>query len=226
MPELTPELIETVAAQSDAQSGHLSIRELERLRDDNLVAIIRALKARGSAAGALVAAHEATLPAPEAPVPEAPEAGAPLVTVRRTVPIDWTDYNGHMNEGRYGQVFSDAADGVLAHVGAGPDTVAGGLSWFTVETTVRYLAETLAAEAIRVETRVAMARGRKLRLLHEMRREAGGEVLATCDQLLLHVSLETRRSCEPDAEIAARLEALAAAHAGAARDEAHPEDSL
>ena len=208
VPELTPELVETLAAQSDAQSGGLTIRDLERLRDDNLVAILRALKARGAAAGALVAAHEATLPTAAADA-------VPMVTVRRTVPVDWTDYNGHMNEGRYGQAFSDAADAVLAHVGAGRDYVARGLSWFTVETTVRYLAETRAAEAIRVETHVAVAEGRKLRLRHEMRREADGTLLASCDQLLLHVSLETRRSCEPGPALRARLDALAAAHAEA-----------
>ena len=46
VPELTPELVEKIANQSDAQSGALSIRELERIRDDNLVAMMRALKGR------------------------------------------------------------------------------------------------------------------------------------------------------------------------------------
>ena len=61
VPELTDELVDTIAAQSDEQSGHLSIRELERLRDDNLVDFLRSLKARGHAAGAVVATHEARL---------------------------------------------------------------------------------------------------------------------------------------------------------------------
>lgn len=61
VPELTPELVQTIADQSDAQSGHLSIRELERLRDDNLVGIMRALKKSGSGAGGTVTAHEAAL---------------------------------------------------------------------------------------------------------------------------------------------------------------------
>ena len=207
VPELTPELIAAIAEQSDAQAGGASIRALERRRDDNLVALIRALKARGEAAGAVVAAHEASLAAP-------PPDAVPMPTVRRTVPVDWTDYNGHMNEGRYGQVFSDAADAVMAAVGADAAYVASGRSFFTVETTVRYLAETLAGEAIAVATRVTRGEGRKLRLAHEMRR--GETVLATCDQLLLHVDLTTRRSCEPGPEMAARIAALAARHAEAA----------
>jgi carnitine 3-dehydrogenase len=52
VPEFTDDLVDLIAGQSDAQSGHRSIRELERLRDDNLVAMMRALKRTGSGAGA------------------------------------------------------------------------------------------------------------------------------------------------------------------------------
>ena len=65
----------------------------------------------------------------------------PMVTVRRTIPIDWTDYNGHMNEGRYGQLFSDAADGLMRMIGADDAYVAGGFSYFTVEIKTRFLDE-------------------------------------------------------------------------------------
>ncbi|MEM8538036.1 MAG: 3-hydroxyacyl-CoA dehydrogenase NAD-binding domain-containing protein, partial [Pseudomonadota bacterium] len=58
VPELTDELIDTIASQSDAQSGHLSIRELERKRDRNLIAMMRALKQQGNAAGRLIADHQ------------------------------------------------------------------------------------------------------------------------------------------------------------------------
>ena len=58
VPELTEELIDTIAGQSDAQSGHMSVRELEQARDANLVAIMRALKQRRWGAGEAVAAHE------------------------------------------------------------------------------------------------------------------------------------------------------------------------
>ncbi len=43
-PELTDELIERLVAQSDAQAGGASVRELERMRDRCLVAIQRALR--------------------------------------------------------------------------------------------------------------------------------------------------------------------------------------
>ncbi len=63
VPEFNDELVDLIAGQSDAQSGHLSIREMERIRDANLVAIQRALMANNWGAGALLAEHEARLKA-------------------------------------------------------------------------------------------------------------------------------------------------------------------
>ncbi|MBM2575701.1 carnitine 3-dehydrogenase [Jannaschia sp. Os4] len=195
VPDLTPDLIETIAVQSDAQSGDRTIRELERERDDNLVGILRGLKARGRAAGAVIAAHEAAL---MPPVP----AGRVLRTQDRTVPVDWTDYNGHMNEGRYGQVMSDASEGVLRAIGTPPEeTDATGLTWFTVETRISYRHETHAGERFTVDTRVVEGGGKKLRLAHEMTR-ADGTLLAEGEQLLLHVDLATRRSAPPPDHVA------------------------
>ena len=54
-PELTPELIDTIAAQSDAQSGAHEVRELERIRDANVAAILLALERNAWGAGRTVA---------------------------------------------------------------------------------------------------------------------------------------------------------------------------
>ena len=62
VPDFTPALVDKIVAQSDAQAGDLSIRELERIRDDNLVAIMQALRAqndgKGWGAGALLKEYE------------------------------------------------------------------------------------------------------------------------------------------------------------------------
>ena len=209
VPEFTDELVDLIAEQSDAQSGALSIRELERLRDNNLVAILRALKQQEAAAGKLIRDHDDRLRGPLGDE-------VPLVTVRRKVPVDWTDMNGHMNEGRYGQLFSDASEELMAHVGADRAYVDAGNSYFTAETSLKYLDETHAGEDIYVTTRVTLGAGKKLRLWHEMRRASDDALQATCDQFLLHVSLETRRSCPPLPAVAEAVERLAAAHAEAA----------
>jgi carnitine 3-dehydrogenase len=55
-PELTDELIDTIAAQSDAQSGAYDVRELERIRDANVAAILLALEQNNWGAGRTIAA--------------------------------------------------------------------------------------------------------------------------------------------------------------------------
>src|SRR5262245_10322243 len=57
VPEFNDELVDLIAGQSDDQSSKWSIRELEKIRDDNLVAIMEALgrqsKGKGWGAGEL-----------------------------------------------------------------------------------------------------------------------------------------------------------------------------
>ena len=65
VPELTAELIEKIARQSDEQAQGASIRELEQRRDDNLVAMFRALKARNQGVGAVLNTAEARFRQPE-----------------------------------------------------------------------------------------------------------------------------------------------------------------
>ncbi len=54
-PELTDDLIDTIADQSDAQAGDRSIRDLAQERDRNLVAILTALEGVGAGAGQTLA---------------------------------------------------------------------------------------------------------------------------------------------------------------------------
>ena len=218
VPELTDELTDMIADQSDAQSGKYSIRELERIRDDNLVAMMRALKPRNWGAGALLKAHDERV---RPPLPT--ELDKPLITQRRVIPIDWTDYNGHMNESRYGQVFSDGGDVVMMMVGADQAYIDGGFSYFTAYNNITYREETHAGEAVFVRTQVFEAKGKKLGMYHELCREEDGVLLATCKQLLIHVSLETRRSCEPGPEVAAKLDALREGQSKLPKPESMPE---
>ena len=131
-----------------------------------------------------------------------------IVSVDRVIPVDWTDYNGHMNEGRYGQVFSDAADGFLSSVGVDSEYIDSGNSYFTVENHIKYLNETLAGEYIYVDTSVLLVDGKKLKLFHTMRRKTDKIELATCEQFLLHVDLNTRKSSEPVGEVASKLQEI------------------
>lgn len=202
VPEFTEELVDLIAGQSDAQSGHLSIRELERLRDDNLVGIVRALKHSGSGAGGVVARHEATLP----------QAAQP-VTLDRQVPQIWTDYDGHMNETHYLEAGSKATDRFMEMVGADAAYIDKGLSYFTVENHVRYLDEVHAGDSLRAETRLLNGEGKKLHLFHALTR-SDGTLVATVESLLLHVDLGSRKTCLPGDAVATALAQVAVDQAG------------
>jgi carnitine 3-dehydrogenase len=204
VPDLDDALVDAIATQSDAQSGGKSIRELERLRDDNLVGMMRALKQNGSGAGGVINGHEASLPWPEV-------AGLPI-TLDRQVPQSWADYNGHMNETHFLEAGSKASDRLMELVGADAAYIASGKSFFTVENHVTYHDEVLAGERLRAETYVVKAEGKKLQLFHRLLR-ADGALAATVESLLLHVDLTTRRTSLPDAEVAEAMAAMAQAHA-------------
>ncbi|KPU83357.1 3-hydroxyacyl-CoA dehydrogenase [Marinosulfonomonas sp. PRT-SC04] len=205
VPELTDELVNQIADQSDAQSGMHSIRELERIRDNNLVTILRGLKAQDYGAGALLNAQDARQPVAEIDITK------PVQTVARAVPLDWTDYNGHMNEARYLQAFGDATDRFMEIVGCDADYIASGGSYFTAETHICHLDEVHAGARIRVETQCLLGQGKKMQLFHRM--WEGDRLLATGEHMLIHVSLETRKASVPADHIVTRLAEIAAAHA-------------
>lgn len=214
VPEFDDALVDLIAGQSDAQSGHIPIRQLERIRDDNLIAIQKALQANLWGAGELLAEHEARLgcAAPE------PDWTRPLPTFAIRVPAHWLDYNGHMTEAKYLEAFAFASDGFMRMVGLGAEAVAEGHSLFTAETHIRHLAEVARDEDIRVETQVIEARGRKVHLFHRML-HADGRCLATGEHLLIHMDLKARASAEPPPEVRARLDRVAEAHAALPRPE-------
>jgi carnitine 3-dehydrogenase len=204
VPELTDDLVKTIADQSDAQSGSHSIRDLERIRDTNLVAMMRALKAQDWGAGALLNASE---PAP--PTPQTYDQ--PITTIARAVPLDWTDYNGHMNEARYLQAFGDATDRFMELIGCDANYIASGGSYFTAETHIRHLDEVHAGARITIQTTCLEGAGKKMHLFHHMLE--GDRLLATGEHMLIHVSLETRKASAPSDEIAKMLGQIAEAHA-------------
>lgn len=212
VPDLDATLIGKIADQSDAQTGDLTLRALERIRDDNLVAITRALAAQrggeGWGAGALLRAREARMREAAA---AAGGASEPLTLLEGRVPEDWIDYNGHMTESRYLQVFGETTDALLARIGAGPDYVAGGHSYYTVETHILHLGEARRGDAYRTTTQILGADAKRIHVFHRML-GADGAVVATAEQMLLHVDMTASRACPAAAPVLAALDPLAAAH--------------
>ncbi|MCP4318958.1 MAG: carnitine 3-dehydrogenase [Hyphomicrobiales bacterium] len=214
VPELTDELVDKIADQSDAQSGALSIRELERLRDDNLVGLLRALKDRDSAAGALLNAHEKQLIAP-LPDPDQ-KISAPLRLWEATVLPAWIDYNGHMTEYRYLHVFGDTTDALLRLIGADREYVAGGHSYYNVESHIMHLDEAKLGERLMTTTQVLSSDEKRIHLFHTIY-ASGDRAVATAEQMLLHVNSKKSRACPALPQVQSAIEAITAAHAGLLR---------
>jgi carnitine 3-dehydrogenase len=139
------------------------------------------------------------------------DASQPVLTVRRAVPLDWTDYNGHMTEAKYLQAFAEATDRFMELIGCDAAYISSGGSYFTAETHIRHMDEVLAGALIEVRTRVLLGTGKKMHLWHEM--VEGERLLATGEHFLLHVSLQTRKPSDPSPKIEAALVRFAKAQA-------------
>lgn len=61
VPELTDELLDRIAEQSDAQADGATLKELQQLRDDCVVAVLKGLRDVDYAAGKLLSEYEQTL---------------------------------------------------------------------------------------------------------------------------------------------------------------------
>ncbi|NMN05183.1 MULTISPECIES: carnitine 3-dehydrogenase [unclassified Novosphingobium] len=213
-PELTQDLIDTVAAQSDDQAASVSIRDLERQRDDCLIAVLSGLRGQDYGAGRTLAAYARRLMehAP-APLGSAPDEHRPLALHSTDVPPDWIDYNGHMTEHRYLQVFGDTTDALLRHIGVDAAYLASEGSWFTVETHIRHLGETHAGDRLIASTQVLGADAKRAHVFHSLFRSRDGQLVATAEQMLLHVAKATGRAGPATGIPAERMAALAAAQA-------------
>lgn len=211
VPEFNDELVDLIAGQSDAQSGHHSIRELERIRDSNLIGFLRALKDRNWGAGKVLREHdERNAAAFFGNTDTAPKA-APLAMAHMQVLPGWIDYNGHMTESRYYFANSETVDAFLRLIGAGMDYVAGGHSYYSAETHIRHLGEAKLGDRLTGTIQIISADEKRFRSF--VRIMKGEECVATIEQLCLHVDMAAGKSSPASAEVWAKLKAVADAHA-------------
>jgi carnitine 3-dehydrogenase len=190
-PELTEALIDRMVQGTQAQAAGRSIRELERLRDDCLVAIQQVLRQYDIGAGATLRALEARLyqqSGAAARLALAASVDQPARLLELEVRPDWVDYNGHMTDSRYLQVFGDATDALLRSVGVDEAYRAAGQSFYTIESHVTHQSEAKALQALYVTVRVLGVDDKRLHLFHCLHRGDDGVLVANAEQLYLHVS--------------------------------------
>jgi carnitine 3-dehydrogenase len=219
-PELSEALIDKMVAGTQAQAAGRSIRELERLRDDYLVAIQQVLKEYNIGAGATLRALEERLyqdaGAAARPTLAAVSSGAgaaaqPLRLLETQVRPEWIDYNGHMTDSRYLQVFGDATDALFRYAGIDTAYRESGRAMYTVETHVTHHAEARALEGLYVTTRVLETDDKRVRLQHNLHRTRDDARVASAEQLYLHVNTAAGKAAPLEAGVRARLAAIQAA---------------
>jgi carnitine 3-dehydrogenase len=212
VPEFNDELVDLIAGQSDAQSGHHSIRELERIRDSNLIGFLRALKERNWGAGKVLREHDERKAVAFFGATDSAPKAAPLNMAHMQVLPGWIDYNGHMTESRYYFANSETVDAFLRLIGAGMDYVAAGHSYYSAETHIRHLGEAKLGDRLTGTIQIISADEKRFRSF--VRIMKGDECVATIEQLCLHVNMAEGKSAPASAEVWAKLKAIADAHAG------------
>ncbi len=214
-PELTDELVDAMADGCLEQADGRSINELERLRDDYVINVMRSLRPLDLGAGRLIAEREARIHDASIVRPwvDGDEVAAPLALYRAPVEPDWVDYNGHMSEWAFLTAFGWASDKLFRYIGIDESYRDAGHSFFTVETHINYLREASLGDDLEVTTQVLGVDAKRLHFFHTMLRAGTGEVLCTTEQMLLHLDTEAGRTAPILPGPAAALATISAAHA-------------
>ncbi len=215
-PELNNTLIDRMVEGTEAQAAGRSINELEALRNDCLVDIMRVLRQHDVGAGQVLAREEARMYVGVGYKrwQASDEIDAPLRLYSGTVLPQWVDYNGHMSESFYLFAFGDATDALFRYVGVDETYRAAGNSFYTVESHLNYVAEVASGEPLQFTTQLLGLDDKRLHLFHEMYHGRTCKLLCTTEQMLLHVDAKAQKAAPITPDVHAALSAIMAAHGG------------
>jgi carnitine 3-dehydrogenase len=213
-PELTETLIDRMVEQTQAQAAGRSIRELERLRDNCLVALMQSLREFDVASGRTLNEldHRLYGAIQFRRFDDRDDFSRPLSLHRTSVRPEWVDYNGHMTESRYLQVFGDASDALFRYVGVDDAYHEKGFSYYTVESHIMNIREVAANEPLYVSTQVLGVDDKRLHFFHTMRHGRTDDELATAEQMVVHVDMNAGKACPADADVLRKLKAVLTGH--------------
>jgi carnitine 3-dehydrogenase len=143
-------------------------------------------------------------------------AGAGLRLIETQVRSEWVDYNGHMTDSRYLQVFGDATDALFRSVGVDDAYRRSGRAMYTVESHVTHGAEAKLLEPLYVLTRLLAVDDKRVHLFHALHRQRDDVLVATGEQMYLHVDTNAGKAALMDSAVREKLEKIRAAQSGLA----------
>jgi len=142
--------------------------------------------------------------------PSAAPVPAPLRLYEATVGQQWVDYNGHMSEWCYLLVMGDSSDAFFRYVGIDDAYRAAGRSLYTVETHIRNLEEVSEGAPLALTLRVLGVDAKRVHILHEVL--SRDSLVATGEQMLLHVDAVAGRTAPLPRPVHERISAVRDAH--------------
>jgi carnitine 3-dehydrogenase len=190
----------------------VGLRELEALRDDCLIAVMQGLRTTDYGAGQVLDQYERVLFERLGAQGGEPDIAGPIRLHEVRVPTEWVDYNGHMNDSRYFQLSSETIDRMLRYIGMDDAYLAGGHSWYTVESHVNFAAQAKAGDHLYCTVQLVSHDEKRMRLFTSMHRADGDAVVATAEHMLLHVDTTTDKTAPAAPEMVAALARIAAHH--------------
>ncbi|MBN9451300.1 MAG: thioesterase family protein [Bosea sp.] len=132
------------------------------------------------------------------------------IGLRTKVKSEWTDYNGHMNVAYYPLVFDGATDALLDALDLGESYAKrSGHGTFAAEAHIIFKSEARDGDELTVESQVIASSDKAIHYFHQMYRGEERELLASYEQLSLHVSHATRKVVAMPEHAQERLRLLA-----------------
>jgi acyl-CoA thioester hydrolase len=125
-----------------------------------------------------------------------------------------------MSESCYLLVFGDNADAFFRYIGIDEAYRAAGHSLYTVQTHLHHRHEADQGEPLALSLQLLDHDRKRVHIFHEMAQADTGVVLATAEQMLVHVDMAAGRSVDIPPAVAARLDEIQRAHAGLGTPEA------
>ena len=108
---------------------------------------------------------------------------------------EWIDYNGHMNVAYYVLAFDQGVDALMHRMGITPEYLdQEKCSTFTLEMHINYLQELHLDDPLKLTCQLLDADSKRVHYFLRMYHATEGYLAATSEQIMMHVSLETRRS--------------------------------
>jgi carnitine 3-dehydrogenase len=126
---------------------------------------------------------------------------------------EWVDYNGHMSDFLYGHVFGEAMDALYRSVGIDDAARRDGRMFYTAESHVRHLGEAKAGEDLYATTQILDVDDKRLRVFHRLYRRRDDALIASGEQMHLHVDTTQPKAVPMRAALRTKLETLRQAHA-------------